>query len=705
MKPVNANLAAKLLRPRRVAIVGASGDVKKNNSRPQRYLRKHGFTGEVYPINPGYKELFGEPCYASLMDTPAPADHAYVMVPTAAIEGVIRECGAAGIGVATIFSGGFADAGNEGRQRQSRLVAVAREAGVRLLGPNSLGVVNPADGLTLSANAVLERDSLPKGRAALVSQSGGMLGALVSRGQARGVGFSSLVSVGNECDLSVGEIAAMLVDDPATDVILLFLETLRDPAAMRAMALKAHAAGKPVLAYLLGRSELGQQLAQSHTGAMVGQSRALEAFLEACGIQRLSLFESLIEAPMLAAGRKPAAGRNVAIATTTGGAAALVADHLGDRGVKAVTAADSLRATLKSHRIDIGENAPIIDLTMAGTKPEIIDAVMASFMADPRVDAVIMGVGSSSEYYPELAVAPLVKWAKAAKPLVAFLLPNAEKSLELLAAAGIPAFRTPEACADCISAVLNWRAPALASPVPLPEAAASALAEAKGDARLNEHRALALFSALGIPTPRSEILRRPEDAAKAALTYPVVAKILSPDIAHKSDVGGVKVGIADAAGLAAAVTALLSEVPAKAPRARIDGVIVQEMAKGLGEAIVGFRQDPLVGPVIAVGLGGILAEVYGDVAVRPAPVDMETAASMIAEVKGFAPLRGFRGLPEGDLAALAAIVSSLSQLAAAESRIAEAEINPVIVRAKGLGAVAVDGLIILNAEHDAAATS
>lgn len=691
-----ADLAEKLLRPRRVAIVGASGDVKKNNSRPQRYLRKHGYTGDVYPINPGYRELFGEACYPSLQDTPHPADHAYVMVPTAAIEGVIRECRDAGVRVATIFSGGFADAGEDGRQRQNRLVAVAREAGVRLLGPNSLGVVSPAYGLTLSANAVLERESLPKGRAALVSQSGGMLGALVSRGQARGMGFSSLVSVGNECDLSVGEIANMLVDDPATDVILLFLETLRDPDAMRAMAVKAHAAGKPVLAYLLGRSELGQQLAQSHTGAMVGQSRALEAFLDACGIQRLALFESLIEAPMLAAGRKPATGRRVAIATTTGGAAALVADHLGERGISAVPAADTLRTTLKTHRIDIAEQAPIIDLTMAGTKPEIIDAVMSSFMADPRVDAVIMGVGSSSEYYPQLAVAPLVKWANAAKPLVAFLLPNAEKSLQLLAAAGIPAFRTPEACADCLSAYLNWRAPSFAKCPPLPKPAKDLLAAAQRDTRMNEQRALSLFAALGIPGPRTAVLRNPAEATSAPLTYPVVAKILSQDIAHKSDVGGVKVGLLDAEQLATAVAQLLTEVPKLAPGARIDGVIVQEMVKGLGEAIVGFRQDPLIGPVVAVGVGGILAEVYGDVAVRPAPVDLATAEAMIAEVKGFAPLRGFRGLPAGDLTALASIVAALSQLSAAAPTVTEAEINPVIVGAKGAGAVAVDGLVVLQ---------
>ncbi len=689
--------ADRLLRPERVAIVGASGDVKKNNSRPQRYLRKHGFTGTIYPINPGYKELFGEPCYATLADCPEPPDHAYVMLGTNSVIDAIRDCGKAGVAGATIFAGGFAEGGEVGKARQAALIAAAREGGVRLIGPNSLGVINTHWPLTLSANAVLERERLPKGRTGLVSQSGSMIGALVSRGEARGIGFSTLVSIGNECDLTVGEIACMLVDDPDTDVILLFLETMRDPVGVATMAARAHAAGKPVMAYVLGRSDLGQALAQSHTGAMVGETRALDAFLADCGIMRLAHFESLIEAPLLLKGRKPPKGKRVAVTTTTGGAAALVVDHLGSRGIEVVPTAQTLSEGLAAFKIDVAPGSPIADLTMAGTKPEVVDTVMASFMADPRVDAVIVGVGSSAEYFPELAVSPLAKWATAEKPIVAFLLPNAMRSLELLAGAGIAGFRTPEACADALGAYLDWTPPRERATPPLPAAARAMLEKVTGAATLNEQRALELFAALGVKIPA---ITQVVDAAGVdglKIAYPVVAKILSADIAHKSEVGGVKVGIADAAALKSAVISLLSDVPKKAPGARIDGAVVQEMIKGLGEAIVGFRRDPRVGPLVAVGVGGILAEVYGDVAVRPAPVDLATARAMIAEVKGFAPLRGFRGLPEGDLDALAAIVVAVSQLALSEApRIAEAEINPVIVRGKGQGAIAVDGLVVLE---------
>jgi acyl-CoA synthetase (NDP forming) len=690
------SFADRLLRPERVAIVGASGDVKKNNSRPQRYLRKHGFTGEIYPINPSYKELFGEPCYPSLTACPEPPDHVYIMVGANAVVDVVRDCGKAGVAAATIFAGGFAEGGEAGKARQAALIAAAREGGVRLIGPNSLGVINTRWPLTLSANAVLEREHLPKGRIGLVSQSGAMIGALVSRGEARGIAFSTLVSIGNECDLTVGEIGSMLIDDPDTDVVLMFLETMRDPVGVAAMAAKAHALGKPVMAYVLGRSDLGQALAQSHTGAMVGETRALDVFLADNGIMRLDHFESLIEAPMLVKGRKPPKGKRVAVTTTTGGAAALVVDHLGSRGIEVVPAAEELSANLAAFKIDVAPGAPIADVTMAGTKPEVVDTVMSSFMSDPRVDAVVVGVGSSSEYFPELAVAPLAKWASAEKPIVAFLLPNATRSLELLAKAGIAGFRTPESCADALAAYLDWTPPRVKDLAPLPAAARACLDRAKGSATLNEQRAMELFAALGVTVPKIAQVADAAGVDALKLDYPVVAKILSADIAHKSEVGGVKVGLSDAAALKVAVTSLLADVPKKAPGARIDGVVVQEMIKGLGEAIVGFRRDPRVGPVVAVGVGGILAEVYGDVAVRPAPVDLASARAMIAEVKGFAPLRGFRGLPEGDLDALAGIVVAVSQLAVAEGpAITEAEINPVIVRAKGAGAVAVDGLVVL----------
>ena len=687
-------LADCLFRPRSVAIVGASGDPKKNNGRPQRYLSKHGYPGPVYPINPAYETLLGVSCYPRLTAVGRPIDHALVMVPGPAVEAVIEDCIAAAIPCATIFTGGFAESGAKGAARQRNLVARAREGDLRLLGPNSLGVVNTHLPMTLSANAVLEREALPAGRFGLVSQSGSLIGALVSRGQARGIHFSTLVSVGNESDLSVGEVAGMLVDDPETDVVILFLETLRDRAALEAMAVKAHAAGKPVMAYVLGRSEIGQSLAQSHTGALAGRTVAMDAFLRDMGILRVNLFESLIETPPLLAGRRAPEARRVAVVTTTGGGGAVVADHLGERGLEVVPPPAPLRRALAGQGLETGDS-PIVDLTMAGTRAETVDTCLGTLIDSPTVDAVVMVVGSSSEFHPELAVKPLTQWAKAAKPVVAFLFPNAERSLSLLAEAGIAAFRTPEACADALNAYLRWTPPRRRTGVPLDAAVRQELERHGEAAALNERDALALFSALGVTAAECRSMA-PEGPAPADIAYPVVAKILSPEIAHKSDLGGVTVNIPDVAALLEAAQRMHNAVAAARPEARLDGILVQPMAQGLAEAIVGFHIDPLAGPIVMVGVGGVLAEVYRDLAVRLAPVDQDEALTMIREVKGLAPLFGARGHPKGDVEALARSVASLSGLAAERGgAVLEAEINPLIVMGEGRGVIAVDGWVRL----------
>lgn len=683
-----------LLRPASIAIVGASENTAKTNSRPQRFLSKHGYRGVIHPVNPARERLFDRPCHPSVSAIGAPVDHAHVMVPTRAVEAVLDDCIAAGVPCVSIFSDGFAERGPEGMAAQARLVEKARSAGVRLLGPNSLGVVNTHLPMMLTANAVFARDTVPAGRIGLVSQSGSLIGALVSRGQARGIGFSTLVSVGNEADLSVGEIAEMLVDDPETDVIVLFLETLRARDSLVAMAERAHAAGKPVMVYMLGRSEVGQTLARSHTGALGGQAAAMEAFLADLGVVRVNLFDSLLETPALLAGRRPPGGRRVAVVATTGGGGALVADHLGERGVDVASPPEALRAAFAGHGLTLGESR-IIDLTMAGTREAVVDDCLGTLMAAPDIDAVAMVIGSSAEFYPDLAVKPLAKWARSSKPIAAFLFPNAEASLALLAEAGLAAFRTPEACADALAAYLAWTPPRRRPEAAIPEAAA-ALLRAGDQVALNEHEALALFADLGIPVAETRVVA-PGEALPEDLGYPLAVKILSRDIVHKSDAGGVMLGVPDREALAAAIAQIEARVAASHPQARREGVVLQRMQRGLGEAIVGIRHDPVAGFVVMVGAGGLLAEVYRDVAIRMAPVTRDEALAMIAEIRGFAPLRGARGHPPGDLDALADAVAALSRLAlTADAAVAEAEINPMVVGPAGEGVVAVDGVVLFG---------
>ena len=684
-----ARLARALFQPAAIALIGASGDARKNTSRPQRFLRQHGYAGRIVPVNPGRREIFGETAYADLAAVPGDIDHAFIMVPAAAVAEAVQQCVAKKVTVATIYSDGFAETGPEGRHEQARLHDIARAGGVRLVGPNCIGLVSTAPPCALSVNAVLEFAEIRTGPLAIVSQSGSMIGGLLSRGLGRGVGFSKLISVGNEVDLGVGEISDLLVDDPHTDTILLFMETMRDAEHLARAARRAHAAGKRMIVYKLGRSQVGQDLAASHTGAMAGADEAADAFFRAHGILRVDVLEDLFELPALVRGRSPAASHRVAVLTTTGGGAASVADRLGTFGIDVVPPTDEVVAHLAQKNIGIGRGR-LIDLTLAGAKKEIYSAVLNELLASDHCDLVLAVVGSSAQYQPQIAIEPILEAQTGGKPLAVFAAPHAEQSLKLLGEAGIAGFRTPESCADAIRAWRDWRAPA-GPPQPDRAQLAAARALLAPQPQLNEHAVCRIFAALGVPQAASQVIAAPEDPVQ--IEFPVAAKVLSADIAHKTEAGGVALDIRDAEALRVRARDLLARVKARHPDATLDGILVQHMESGLAEVIVGYRRDAQVGPVVVLGLGGVLAEVYRDIALRLAPVSADAALGMVREVKGLAPIRGYRGLPRGDLQALAHAVAALSQLAALDE-IAEAEINPLIVKREGEGVVAVDGLIV-----------
>jgi acyl-CoA synthetase (NDP forming) len=475
----------------------------------------------------------------------------------------------------------------------------------------------------------------------VVSQSGTIIGTLLSRGAPRGLGFAKLVSVGNEADLGVGELVELLADDADTRVILLFLETVRDAARLAAAARRAHAAGKPVVAYKLGRSAAGEALARSHTGALAGSDRALDAYFRDCGIIRVDMLETLLEIPPQVDDRKPLEQQKprIAVVTTTGGGAATVVDRLGLSGIETVSPGGK----------------PIVDLTMAAT-PEKYRRTLEELLDWQGCDAVLAAVGSSAQFHPEFAVEPILGAKRSPKPLAAFFTPHAERSLALLAARGIAGFRTPEACADAFAAYFAWRAPRT---LPIPAAVKP------------ERDAFQLLRSLGIPVVEQQVARAPD--YEHSVPYPVAVKLVG--VEHKTEVGGVALNV-DAKTF---------------PVLKGETLLVQRMVKGLAEAIVGYRVDPVVGPLVLVGAGGTLAEIYQDVVLALAPVTEDEAMAMIERVKGLAVLRGYRNLPRGDLGALAKAVSALSRLCSVPG-IQEAEINPLIVDASGV--VAVDALVV-----------
>ncbi|MDA8637938.1 acetate--CoA ligase family protein [Rhodospirillales bacterium] len=678
-----------LLNPRGVALVGASADPTKNTGRPQRFLDAHGYAGKIYPINPRRDDVQGRRAYKSICDIDGPCDQAFIMVPTEHVLDAVKECGAKGISVATVYSDGFAERGAEGQLLQQQLLDVARLAGVRVLGPNSMGVISPIGGLTLSVNAVLEMPKLKPGRLGLVSQSGTILGTLLSRGDARGIGFSRLLSVGNEADIGVGELINALVDDPETDAILLFLEAIRDAPKIATAARRAYAAGKPVIAYKLGRSQAGAAVALSHSGALAGEDKAVDAFFRSCGIVRIETLEALFEMPPLLIGQTPPKGKRVGVMTTTGGGASTVVDRLGAAGLDIIPAPEAVHKRLADFDLTIGRG-PLIDLTMAGTRDGVYGAALTELLNSDECDAAVCVVGSSAQFHPELAVAPIVETAKdAKKPVAAFMVPQAEASLNLLADAGIAAFRTPEACADAMRAFFDWRAPS--------DLAASGNKQIiqKKTGTLDEAESLALFSYLGIPVARHWIVST-NASAPNDIAFPVVVKALSSELPHKTEAGAVKLGIQNVQELTEAMSAIIENVARVKPDVQIENFLIEEMISGVGEVLIGYRCDPQVGPIVVLAPGGILAEVYGDTAIRMAPITHHEAEQMIEEVKGLAPLRGYRNLPKGDLEALAQALVDLSQLANASLAPSEAEINPLIVKAEGEGVTAVDGLVVFD---------
>ena len=679
-------LAQVLLAPQSVAIIGQSNDATKTAGRPLKYLRQAGYAGRIYPINPRRDEVLGERAWPSLADLPEVPEHAYIVASTDATMEAIEQCCRIGVPVVTALANGFSETGEEGTAREVRIREILKRSGTRLVGPSSLGVVDLRHKTFLTANAAFDEPDLPVGRIFAASHSGGMIGTFLSRGKARGIHFAGLVSVGNEVDLSIGEICQATLDDPAIDGYVLFLETMRQATALRAFALEAAALGKPVLAYKLGRSAEARELAVSHTGALAGEDDIADMFLAECGIARVDTLEGLIEGfPLLA--RVPAIARgarrpSVAVVTTTAGGATMVIDPLSVRGINVQPPTPQTLARIKETTgVDVAP-ARLIDLTLAGAQYKVMKGALDVLTTAPEYDLVCVVVGSSARFYPDLAVKPIIDSTNAGKPIAAFLVPEAPDALARLAAAGVPNFHTPEACADAVAAALQRHVPRQIAVRPAKPSGAGQM--------LDELEAYSLLESIGVPhAPSIALDSSLKQVPALPFAYPVVIKALSEKIAHKSDVGGVVLNVKDEAALTAAIAKIRQATHA-------DRVLVQPMMQGLGEVLIGYRLDPDVGPLVMLAAGGILAEIHRDRSLRLAPIDLAEARSMIGEVATLKALAGYRGKPPGDLDVLAEALVALSQLAIHDGpAVAEAEVNPLIVKPKGEGVIAVDALVKL----------
>ena len=694
---IDFELTQSFFNPSSIAIIGASSNEKKTGSRIQRYLVSHGYKGRIFPVNPNRDNIFGLKCYPNLKKINEKIDHIFIALDGNKIIEAINDAVSLNVKCATILSGGFSESGSEGLDLEKKILDIANKGNIRVLGPNSIGIINISDSVILSANAMLELPNLKKGGLSVISQSGSLIGALLAHGASRGIGFSKLISVGNESDLSVGEIGKMLVDDVDTDTIILFLETLRNSSEVAEMAHLAHKSGKAIITYKLGKSDLGKELAKSHTGAIAGSDEAFNAFIKYNGMSRVEIFETLIEVPNLFKNKVIAKGKRIGIATTTGGGGAMVVESISSSDIEVINPGPSMSSLMKQYNIPYNDNK-LVDLTIAGAKPEIVNDVIKEFMENKNCDLVVMVVGSSAKFRPDQAIEPLLKWAKNSKPLVVYVAPDAPEALQLLNKNGIASFRTPESCAEGIKAYLNNKSPKIIDNnyEQINFNKIKTILKSVKYKNLTEFEALKVFDIMGIKTVRSKIVSNILKSRELTMEFgfPLVMKILSSQIQHKTDTGGVELNITSEADLKnrhKKLCKVFDKLEVENPDREF---LLQKMETGISEIILGYRVDELVGPIVVIGSGGVLSEIYDDKSVRIAPVDFKEAKKMINEVKSLVTITGYRGLPRADINILAKAIVDMSQLASIKA-IKEAEINPVLIKEGQEGVVAVDGLITL----------
>jgi acetate---CoA ligase (ADP-forming) len=663
----------RLVRPLSVALVGASSDPARTSGRPLGYLRRHGFGGSVFVVNPRAQSIDGLTCYPSVEALPETPDVGLVLLGRERALDAVRALAARGTGAAIVLGGGYAEVDATGAQYQAELRAAASD--MRLLGPNTIGLVNVASSTALSASVALELPDLPVGRVAVVTQSGGMLSALLSRGAAHGLGFSSLIATGNEADVDVCEVVEYLLEDPTTRVIALYVESVRRPERFRRAAERAHQAGKPLVVLKVGRSEAGARSATSHTGAMAGADRLYDALFEQTGAVRVATLDQLIDVSAALVSGKRLAGRRLAILTSTGGGASLVADACGLLGFELPppdAASVARLADLLVSEAAVADRNPV-DLTLAGIQADIYRQAIAALLDSPTYDGLVVVVGASGLAQPDLAAEPVLAAAAASsKPIAVYVTPHALNIVARLTAAGVPAFATAEGCAAALDALAPPATPSPAEP-----------AQPAGvGTTLDEVDSKRLFAEYGIPSVREWCCATPDEAEAAArlVPGPVVLKVRG--VAHKSDLGGVRVGLA-----ADDIRAACAQMPSPS------GWVVQEQITGGIEMLLGLIRDPQLGPALLLGAGGTETEVFGDTAIRLLPLADRDAQAMVEALKVRPLLEGFRGRPRGDIPALLAAMAAFAGLA---DQVQEAEINPLFVLPEGQGVVAADGLVVLR---------
>jgi acetyltransferase len=689
--------------PRAVAVIGASREPGKLGYGILSNIIQYGFTGEVYPINPKADEILGLTCYASVLDVPGPIDLAVVVVPHKYVATILKECGQKGVEGVIIISAGFREAGLEGVRRERELIEIVEAHDMRLIGPNCLGVIDTHCPLNASFAAGMP----PTGHIAFMSQSGALCTSILDWALAKGIGFSRFVSLGNKADIDEIDLLEAWEKDPHSRVILLYTEGVTD--GQRFMEVARRVTKKtPVVAVKSGTTSAGSRAVSSHTGSLAGSEQAYRAAFKQAGVVRAESIEEMFDFSTAFSYQPPLKGNRVAIVTNAGGPGIMATDAVERAGLQMASLSDETMQFLQENLPSASNIYNPIDV-LGDALADRYGLALKAVMEDDGVNGVMViltpqvmtQIEGTAEVVAQVA-------AQYDKPVVGCFMGEAKVGvgIRVLNRHRVPNYAFPERAANVLRAMASYHRwcqtpPMERSTFKVDEAKVTALFErVKSEGRLSigDAEAREVMQAYGIPVPASGLARSAEDAVRLAeeLGFPVVLKIASPDILHKTDIGGIKLDLRTPVDVRDAFDLLTYRATRYMPNAEIWGCQVQEMVRGGREVILGMNRDPQFGPLMMFGLGGIYVEVLKDVSFRVAPFSRQEARAMLTEIQAVNLLRGVRGEPAADMEAIEEILLRLSQLVIDFPEIVEMDINPLMVFEKGRGASGVDMRLVLS---------
>ena len=700
--------------PRSIAIIGASTDIRTINGKPLHYLQRHGYAGDLYPVNPKYAEIAGLTCYPDLKSIPGDIDLALIVVNYKLVPAMIEQCAARKVPFVTIFSSGFAEAGEEGKRIQAQVARLAAEAGIRICGPNCQGAVDLFDNTAAAFSASLDPAPFLPGPVGFVTQSGALGYSIFNMAQESGIGFSYVVSTGNEMDLDAADFMDFMLDDDRTRMVFAYLEGIRDGDKFIRLAEKARRVGKPLAVLKVGRSETGSRAAASHTAALTGSDEVCDAFFRQKGIIRVDDIEGFIDLATAMKGRTPLPrGRGLGIVSISGGGGVLCADTAEACGLTVTALKPETTEMIAANIPSFGSPANPVDVTaQAINTADGFANVIQAMLADPGVDGLVVVITMIVGEPGRRMARDLVRLSQEAeKPIMVAWTAGpglVAEPFAVLSEGNVPLFHSPVRAVQALAKLMHYgtdaERPSSADPgvaaaqVPPPISDDIEKLLASADRTLTERQSKQILSAFGISISRERLARSREEALAACeeIGLPVAMKIDSPDILHKTEADAIRLNVTASRQVGEFFDEIVENARAHKPEARINGVLIQEMVPAGVEVIVGINRDPQFGPVLMFGLGGIFVEILKDVAMRIAPVSLQEAMKMIREVRGYPLLAGARGRVKADVAALARTLVKVSQMAVTLGpQLDQLDINPLIVLPEGQGVRVADALMIL----------